>query len=222
MPIRPYNLLILLLLGGCLGSNPLSDRVTAIPPTLPPEPAPAAPTGSIFLASQYSGAMMLAEDRKARTVGDVLTILLVERMQAEKTTGQKSARTSNRSLDLPNKKPFTWVSDQAFTGSGQSSFSGEGSASQTNRLSGEFTVTVVRVLPNGGLMVAGDRRLRLTRGEEQVQLTGIVRPQDIGPDNRVESTRVADARLRYTGTGEVAQQAKQGWLNRFFDWANPF
>ena len=81
---------------------------------------------------------------------------------------------------------------------------------------------VTEVLPNGALAVAGDRRLTLTRGEEQVQLTGIVRPEDIGPDNRVASTRVADARLRYTGTGEVAAQAKQGWLSRFFDRFAPF
>jgi flagellar L-ring protein precursor FlgH len=70
--------------------------------------------------------------------------------------------------------------------------------------------------------VAGDRRLWLTRGEEQVQLTGLVRPEDVGPDNRVPSTRVADAAIRYSGTGEVAAQARQGWFARFFDRINPY
>ncbi len=165
---------------------------------------------------------MLAEDRKARGVGDILTILLVERIQAQKSTAQKTSRSSSRQLNLPDAFPFNKVSEGLFSGGANNSFAGQGSTTQGNSLSGEITVTVTRVLPNGALMVAGDRRLTLTRGEEQAQLTGIVRPEDIGPDNRVLSTRVADARVRYTGTGEIAQQAKQGWLSRFFDKISPF
>jgi flagellar L-ring protein precursor FlgH len=207
----------------CLGSNPLKERVAAIPPAMAPDPEAAPATGSIYAATRYGGRpLLLAEDRKARGVGDILTILLVERLQAQKSTSQESKRTSDRSLDLPNAKPFSSIPEALFGGGSQSSFSGAGSASQANRLSGEITVTVTRVLPNGALMVAGDRRLTLTRGEEQVQLTGIVRPEDIGPDNRIASTRVADARLRYAGTGEVAAQARQGWLSRFFDKVTPF
>ncbi|MFA7440894.1 MAG: flagellar basal body L-ring protein FlgH [Sphingomonadaceae bacterium] len=207
-------------LSGCLG-NPLKDRVAAIPPTLAEPPPPVLANGSIYQAS-YASHMMLAEDRKARNVGDTLTVLLVERMQAEKSTAQESSRSSSRSLTLPDERPFSWVPNELFGGSSQSDFAGEGSARQANRLSGEITVTVTRVLPNGALMVAGDRRLTLNRGEEQVQLTGIVRPQDIGPDNRVLSTRIADAQLRYSGTGEVARQSRQGWLSRFFDLVTPF
>jgi flagellar L-ring protein precursor FlgH len=225
MSTRASSLAALLLLGGCL-HNPIRDRVAAIPPAIAPEPVPMPVTGSLYMASLghggASGRMMLAEDRKARRVGDMLTILLVERMQAEKSAGQTGNRTSNRELTLPDAKPFSYIPDELFSGGATSSFSGEGSASQTNRLSGEFTVTVTRVLPNGALMVAGDRRIVLNRGEEQVQLTGIVRPEDIGPDNRILSTRVADANLRYAGTGEVAQQSKQGWLTRFFDRVSPF
>lgn len=212
----------MLALCGCLGNNPLHDRVTTIPPSMPPPAPQPSPTGSIFLASHNGGQMMLAEDRKARNVGDVLTILLVERMQAEKSAAQNTARATDRSLDLPDKKPFSWVSDELFSASSQSSFSGSGSAQQANRLSGEITVTIREVLPNGSFIVSGDRRMTLNRGEEQVQLTGIVRPQDISADNRILSTRVADARLRYSGTGELAQQSKQGWLSRFFDRISPF
>lgn len=166
--------------------------------------------------------MMLAEDRRARNRGDLLTILLVERMQAEKSTGQQGSRSSERELALPDVNPINLIPNELFGGGSSSSFSGNGSARQANRLSGEFTVTVADVLPNGALLVAGERRLHLTRGEEQVQLTGIVRPEDIGPDNRILSTRVADARLRYSGTGEVAAQSRQGWLSRFFDKVTPF
>ena len=225
MSIRPYKALILLpFTAGCLAHhNPLKDSVAPIPPAVASAPPPVAPSGSIYLAAAQGGRpLLLAEDRRARAVGDILTILLVERIQAEKSAQQESSRSSSRKLDLPDAVPFSKIPEGLFSGGGNNSFSGEGSTRQANRLSGEVTVTVTRVLPNGALMVAGDRRMTLTRGEEQAQLSGIVRPEDIGPDNRVFSTRVADARLRYTGTGEVAQQAKQGWLSRFFDKVTPF
>ncbi len=205
-----------------MGSNPLKDRVAAIPPALAPEPEVVPATGSIYLASLGGGRLMLAEDRKARRVGDIVTILLVERMQAEKSANQDSSRTSDRSLTLPDVNPINLIPNELFSAGSASSFSGTGSARQSNRLSGEVTVTVTRILPNGAMMVAGERRMTLNRGEEHVQLTGIIRPEDIGPDNRILSTRVADARLRYAGTGEVAQQSKQGWLTRFFDRVSPF
>ena len=214
--------LSLLMLPGCLVSNPLKDRVAAIPPAIAAEPVALPATGSIYMASHGGGRLMLAEDRKARRVGDIVTILLVERMQAEKSADQETSRNSNRSLTLPDVHPINLIPGELFSAGASSTFSGEGSARQSNRLSGEVTVTVTRILPNGAMMVAGERRMTLNRGEEHVQLTGIVRPEDIGPDNRVLSTRVADARLRYAGTGEVAQQSKQGWLTRFFDRVMPF
>lgn len=205
---------------GCGISSRLSDVVPPVPATLAEAPAPAAPSGGIWQGS--SGHFSLAEDRRARRTGDLVTIRLVERIRAEKSAGQDSSHSSRRSMDLPDAFPLSRIDEGLFAGGSTSSFSGTGGASQANSLTGEFTVTVVRVLPNGALMVAGDRRIRLVRGEEQVQLTGLIRPEDIGPDNRVPSTRVADARLRFTGTGEVANQARQGWLNRFFDAITPF
>ena len=192
-----------------------------IPPALPAAPAPPAVTGSLWQPTT-AHRMALAEDRRARGVGDTLTIRLVERLQAEKSAAQDGKRNSQRSVDLPDAKPFSLIPEGLLAGGARNSFSGSGSARQENRLTGEFTVFVTSVLPNGALAVAGDRRITLTRGEEQVQLTGVVRPEDIGPDNRVASTRVADARLRYTGTGEMAAQVRQGWLGRFFETITPF
>ncbi len=222
MSTRTSNLLILLLLAGCQVSNPLVDRVAPIPPMVAPEAEAMPATGSIYMASQGGGRLMLAEDRKARRVGDIITILLVERMQAEKSANQETSRSTNRDLTLPDVSPINAIPSELFSSSSNSSFSGEGTARQSNRLTGEVTVTVTRILPNGAMMVAGERRITLNRGEEQMQLTGIVRPEDIGADNRILSTRVADARLRYSGTGEVAQLSKQGWLTRFFNRVTPF
>lgn len=214
-----FTLGVGMILSGCMGNNPLADRVAPLPPAIAEAPPPAPPSGSLFTGG---GRMMLAQDRRASAPGDILTILLVERMQAEKSAAQKGSRSSDRSLTLPEARPFNWLPGGLFNGGAQSDFSGEGSARQANRLSGEISATVTRVLPNGALMIVGDRRIALTRGEEHVQITGIVRPEDIGPDNRVLSTRVADARLRYGGTGEIAAQARQGWLTRFFDRITPF
>lgn len=209
-----------LLLSGCGLSRTLSDRVDAIPPAYAPEPeGPAAASGAIW---QGSGRLLLAEDRRAHNVGDLLTIALVEQVNAEKSNSQKASRASSNSIGTGDNALLSWMPDKLFSGSSSSSFDGAGSTQQTNRLSGEMTVTVQRVLPNGALIVAGDRRLTLTRGEEQLQFTGIVRPEDIDANNRVLSTRVADARVRYSGTGEVAAQVRQGWLSRFFSAINPF
>lgn len=223
MSTRPSSrLLPLLLLAACRLDNPLAERVQPIPPAVAVAPAPAPqPTGSIFAAAGGHG-LTLAEDRRARRVGDILTVVLVERLDAQKSTRQDGSRQADRQLTLPDVAPFSWIPTEIFSGGTDTSFQGQGRTQQSSRISGEITVTVAHVLPNGALMIRGDRRLQLTRGEEQVQLTGIVRPEDIGPDNRVASTRVADARLRYTGTGEVAAQARQGFLSRFFDKVTPF
>ncbi len=203
--------------------NPLAEKVAPISPAYAPEKTPLAATGSLFPAGLSGGRpLLLAEDRRARQVGDILTVELVERLQAEKSASQDAARNSSRLIDLPDAAPFSSIPEVLFGGGSASSFKGQGSARQANRLSGEMAVTVVKLLPNGALMIAGDRRMTLTRGEEQLQLTGIIRPEDIGPDNRILSTRVADARLRYTGTGEIAAQSRQGWLGRFFNKVTPF
>ncbi len=214
---------MLLLLAACKVGNPLAERVAPIPAALAPVPAPPGPevaSGSIFAAAGQR--LTLAEDRRARRVGDLLTVVLVERIDAQKSTRQDSSRQADRQLTLPDVPFLNWIPDELFSGSADTAFQGQGRTQQSSRISGEITVTVAEVLPNGALVIRGDRRLLLTRGEEQVQLTGIVRPEDIGPDNRIASTRVADARLRFSGTGEVAAQARQGFLSRFFDRVSPF
>ncbi len=222
MSTRLSSVLLLLAVSGCSAVAGVRERVQPIPPAIAPPPMPAPVTGSLMPGPGGMRPLLLAEDRRARGVGDVLTIALVERLQAEKAVAQKARRSSNRSVELPDAGPLARIPAGLFGGGSDSSFEGQGSARQSNRLSGEVSVTIVELLPNGAFLVAGDRRIRLTRGEEQMQLTGIVRPEDIGPDNRVPSSRVADANLRYTGTGEVAAQARQGWLARFFDRIAPF
>ncbi|MET0238624.1 MAG: flagellar basal body L-ring protein FlgH [Sphingobium sp.] len=184
---------------------------------LPPVQA----NGAIFqLAAGYAP---LTSGAIASRVGDILTISLVERTQATKTNSANTDRSGNIGLTPPTSGPLGSLFNASdVAASGAQGFKGKGDAAQSNALSGEVTVTVAKVLPNGAMFVRGQKQLTLNRGDEFVQISGIVRAADIGPDNRVASTRIADARITYTGKGEIARASRQGWLQRFFSMVSPF
>lgn len=211
----------LLLLASTLAAcaSPYGRVSTQFEPTYAPPVQPQPATGAIFRGSSYAS---LVEDNRARRVGDVLTIRLVERTQATKSASAKTSRESNIGLTLPDAKPFNQIPQGLFSGGANSSFDGSGTAAQANQLSGEITVTVAQVFSNGTMLVRGQKLMTLNRGEEYIQFSGIVRPEDVAPDNRVLSTRVANAQITYSGTGEIANNSRQGWLARFFNAVAPF
>lgn len=216
MSTRTCSALALLALAGCADSafrtvEPLAASYAA------PAPTPA-PSAGLYRADRFAA---LAADNRARRVGDLLTVRLTERMTARKSATADSKRNGRAALDLPTAKPFAYIPKGLLAGGSSQSFAGSGAATQDNLLAGEISVTVARVLANGVLLVSGEKRVTLNRGEEQVQLTGLVRPEDIAADNSVASTRIADARIRYTGSGELADQSRQGWLGRFFNKVSP-
>jgi flagellar L-ring protein precursor FlgH len=205
-------------LGGCAalpepgkGDQP---RFSATPP-IDPSTMPA--TGSIY---QPALSLTLFEDYKARRIGDILTVVLMEETNARKSADASSSREGSAQLLDPIifGRPVTSGGTPILNTdvSGSQSFSGEGEAGQSNMLEGSITVTVAEVLPNGNLVVQGEKWIRLNRGEEFLQLRGIVRPVDISSSNAVLSTQIADAELAYGGTGQVARASSQGWLSRFF------
>ncbi len=186
--------------------------------TLPAEPlAPEYNQGAIY---QPMFAQSLFEDYKARRVGDVLTVLLVERTEAQKSANASTSKESSVDLRAPTigGRQATHRGLPIFQaeGGGTRSFEGQGGAAQSNMLEGSIAVTVANVLPNGNLVVQGEKWVRINQGEEYIRLRGIVRPVDIAPDNTVLSTQVADAQVAYGGTGVVASSSMPGWLSRFF------
>lgn len=206
--------LLAFVLAGCAGTR--SD--TAFAPTYPdPLDQVAPPTdGAIF---NVNAGRDLFADHKARNVGDVLTIILNERTQASKSSSTKTAKDDSVDIGAPILlgKELAVGGRPATVGlNGQRAFDGSGESSQSNQLSGQITVTVVRRLSNGALLVRGQKWLHINQGQELVQISGMVRPEDIGQDNTVASTRVADARIAYTGKGALADANAQGWLSRFF------
>jgi len=198
--------------------KPAEDYSAARP--LPPVPQAIVATGSIFDAGQGYGA--LYEGWRARRVGDPLTIVLVERTAASKSASSKLDSQGGLSITPPTTGPLGLFNQTDASISGNRNFNGQGQTDQANSLSGEVSVTVAEVYPNGTMLVQGQKRLTLNRGDEWVRIKGIVRTADVDLNNRVFSTRVADAQIAYTGKGDVARAGRQGWLSRFFSVVSPF
>lgn len=205
-------------LTACSTHGPIDDDMS-YEPTMPQQPETAeVANGAIF---QPVHAASLIEDRRARRVGDILTIRLVERTDASKSMNTNTTRDSSTRIEPPT------VFGRAVTKSGvpildteigsSRSFDGGGESSQSNRLEGEITVTVARRLANGNLFVKGQKWLTLNQGQEMLRIAGMVRTEDIASDNSVPSNRVADARITYSGKGSLADANRQGWLTRFFN-----
>jgi flagellar L-ring protein FlgH len=219
----------LLLVSGCQTTPTRDPAFAAVRPSLPPvEPVS---NGSIY---KPGFDMRLFEDVKARRVGDILTVVLNEETNAEKeaTTDVTKANTSTLAnptifgaspeFSLPKFIPLSETQDLNLETSLSSdhSLAGSGEAAQSNLLTGNITVSIVEVLPNGNLIVRGEKRVTINNGVEYIQLSGIVRQSDISGTNTIQSTQIADASILYTGAGAIAESNKQGWLARFF--ASPF
>ena len=186
----------------------------------PALPAPVVATGSIFQAADGYGA--LHEGWRARRVGDPLTIVLVERTAATKSAGSKLDSDGGFGIRPPTTGPLSLFDPTDVRAGGNRNFTGAGQTNQANSLTGEVSVTVAEVYPNGTMLVRGEKRVTLNRGDEFVRIKGVVRMADVDANNRVPSNRVADARIGYTGKGDVARAGRQGWLSRFFQVVSPF
>ncbi len=184
---------------------------------MPQLPIPSA-NGAIFHAGYDTG---LFQNPTAHNVGDIVTILLQESTTAQKSSQTDTAKATKDSLSAPSLLGLPMsINGHAFlSGSinNANSFSGAGDSKQSDSLVGAITVTVVRRLPNGNLVVRGQKLVQINTGEEYVRLQGIIRPVDISPDNTISSQEVADAQIAYGQTGALADANQPGLLSRFFN-----
>lgn len=175
-------------------------------------------TGSIF-RSGYEVALF--EDTKARNIGDILTVFLQENTNATKRASTNTKKESELGLPAPTimGKGITNKGDNLleFDVQADRSFKGEGDSSQSNSLTGTISVTVSEVLPNGNLMIRGEKLLTLNQGVEHIRISGMIRPDDIGPDNTIPSAKIANAKIIYGGEGVLAESNTKGWLQRIVD-----
>ena len=203
-----------LLISGCSPQveNAVSRDYQAIYP-MANEIADKLPDGSIY-STQAAG--LFATDRRASKIGDILTVSFAESFQATKSQNAATAKSSSNQISLPGIIPGSDLEERisnALTSSSDRSFTGSGSTAQSNSLTGQISVHVVRVLPGGNLEILGQKRLVLNKGDEYIRVSGIVRPEDISADNVILSDRVASANIQYIGAGDIADSANQGWLN---------
>lgn len=208
------------LLGGCVNSpNQVHpDYASAEPVDYYPEPEAVEPTGSIYQDLGHNVALF--EDFRARRVGDILTVLLAESTDAAKKSDTSLDKSNSTSIPNPVLlgKMRSWGDDNnlGFELGSDSNFDGESASNQSNSLQGSITVTIAKVYPGGNFFVQGEKWIQINQGNEYIRLRGIVRPVDISANNTILSTKVADARISYGGTGATAEVNQVGWLSRFF------
>jgi len=181
------------------------------------------------LAEAQGLASRLYADRTARSVGDLVTVMIEEQSSVSQDASNDRDKSTANSLSMNAPSPTLggnnlWKSlvmpelslnaDKTFEASSKKENSGS--------LSAAITVYITEVLPNGNLMISGDRVVNIDRDLLKFTLTGMIRPDDIDRDNQVLSSRIAGASITYQTVGELAQNSKKGIFSRLIDWVTPF
>ena len=203
---------------------------TTVPPTNVHQPMTVRPqargttpaaNGSIY---QPGVSRTLFEDRRARYVGDTMTITISETTSASTASSTNVSRTGSITAAVPAVVGLPGKSLQGIELSANSGIShaGEGDAAARNVFTGNIAVTVIEVLPNGNLLVSGEKQVSIGHGTEYIRLSGVVNPYFISTANTISSANVADARIEYKATGAISEAQVMGWLARFFMSVLPF
>lgn len=203
---------------------------TTVPPTNVHQPMSARPAsrgetmtanGGIF---QSAAVRPLFEDRRARYVGDTLTINITENTSASTKANTKTERSGsiNASVGPITGLPIKSLQGLGVTASDTNNFEGKGNAGANNVFTGSITVTVIEELPNGNLVVSGEKQVGIGYGQEFIRLSGVVNPLFITSANAISSSQIADARIEYKESGVISEAQVMGWLARFFLSALPF
>jgi flagellar L-ring protein precursor FlgH len=173
--------------------------------------------GSIYSGGINDG---LFGDRKAYRVGDIITIILREKTLSQKSASNVTSRKANNNVIT------SLLKDDAALGAAMGASSidntGSGAVSQSNTLGGDISATVVRALTNGNLIIRGEKMITLNDGNEYIQISGMIRSEDVQPDNTVLSKRIANAEISYSGEGDYVDATKSGWGTKLFYKIWPF
>jgi len=206
------------LLAGCLTAcNVIPPKAMTHSPQFEPVypiqkvQAPVA-TGAIYVGRQSDS--WFGKGRNFQ-VGDVITVLLNESTQAARSQVGSISRNSTNDMLTPGLAVLGNKLGGVMKGTDFSktdiSNKGTGTADQTASLNGSIAVAVVEVMPNGNLVLRGEKQLALTEGSEVIQVAGIIRPEDVSPNNTVQSRRLANAQIAYRGSGDLANATRAGW-----------
>jgi flagellar L-ring protein FlgH len=207
-------------LGGCAlaPKQPITQQpMTAQPPMPPQMQAP----GSIYNPG-YAG-RPLFEDQRPRNIGDIITIVIAENINATKSSGANSNRSGSTAVAVPTAGFLSGLFAKTnLSANGSNVFAGTGGANASNTFNGTITVTVTGVQANGNLVVSGEKQMLINQGNEFVRFSGVVNPNTISSLNAVYSTQVADAKIEYSAKGYLDEAETMGWLQRFFLTVSPW
>jgi flagellar L-ring protein precursor FlgH len=206
-------------LAGCAGPPPLVTGPTTAQANVPNWAAERTNTGSIYQANANS-AWLFADQRKPRNIGDTLKIDIAESMSGS----SQVATDTSRDNKVAAKGPGTGGGSGLWAGllnmnssaSGSDAYKGNGKTENNQALKGKIAASVINVLPNGNLVVAGERAIAMNGGVSTLRVSGVVNPADIQPGGVVASSDVVDARIEQVGGGDVADTTQRSWLQRFF------
>ncbi len=201
--------------------------------------------GANNISSWGSRSVALFSDAKAMQVGDLITVLVVESASASRNLSMKKDKSSSRKMQMSHvmglenlmgpkaviqalamskkyNKYINFDPANAWDTSNAQKFNGTGSTANSDSLKASVTAVVTKRYPNGNMEIIGRREVTINQQPQELTFSGVIRPQDIGPDNSILSSKVAQVRIRYGGGGELASVAHEGWANRFLDFVWPF
>ena len=215
--------LVILFLTGC-ASEPINPTYRAEmkkvqEPTFPEYKPPKVEEGSLWSAER---GMSLFTDIRAKRVGDTVTIRIVEDPEAAVSANTKTSRSSGLSGKLVANSTQSNGVDAAINSTLDTSYDGKGTSDRDGHVNAYITAMVINVLPNGNLFISGKRQIKVNHELQYITISGIIRPEDVTPNNEVSSTYIADARIAYSGVGPVSDKQSPGWLTRILDHVWPF
>lgn len=224
MKLLSSLLALAVLAGGCAAVDPVPVPPPRFAAVQPPEiQTPRGPTGAIYNSVQSDN--MFGRGRNFQ-VGDVITVLLDERTQGSRSTTTNVSREAKNNIVPPSVSTVLGNIKGIPTGlnfnEASNSSTGSGTADQTASLTGSLAVSVVEVLPNGNLVVRGEKQLSLSEGSEVIQVSGVIRPADVSPNNTVLSRRLAHSQIAYRGSGDLASASRPGWGTKLLTRVWPF
>ena len=204
---------------------------STVPPTNIHQPMSVRPTPRLEAASgngaiyQVASSRPLFEDKRARFIGDTITVKITESTSASTNSNDKLDRSNTSSGSITGLAGVTGKSLNglaSYNTASANAFSGKGEAANNNVFTGNITVTVIDVYPNGNLLVSGEKQLSIGHEQEYVRVSGVINPTFVDASNSVASSSIADARIEYKSSGQVSDGLVMGWLARFFLTAMPF
>jgi flagellar L-ring protein precursor FlgH len=203
---------------------PSTPKVDIAEPTARRPPAPmvaSVSNGAIFQANAYRP---LFEDHRARLPGDTITVQIVEKVTAtaKSTSNVEKTGSVDASIGAFPMLPTSALTKLGASGSSANKFTGKGDTENSNEFTGTITATVIDVLPNGHLLVAGEKQIGVNHNVDVLRFSGQVDPRAIQPGNSVASAQIANVRIEQRGRGAQGDAQEIGWLSRFFLTLAPF